>query len=80
MILSAIRHGGCAVVAPGERYAQYLAGVYGVLKVCLIKVSATKQQQRVDEMEHAKESHDGQEKAPEQGTEGNSAGVAPLEK
>lgn len=39
-----------------------------------------KQQQRVDEMEHAKESHDGQEKAPEQGTEGNSAGVAPLEK
>ena len=36
-----------SVVAPGERYAQYLAGVYGVLKVCLIKVSATKQQQRV---------------------------------
>lgn len=39
-----------------------------------------KQQQRVDEMEHAKESHDGQEKAPEQGAEDNSAGVAPLEK
>ena len=36
-----------SVVALGERYAKNLAGVYGVLKVCLIKVAATKQQQRV---------------------------------